>query len=371
MISWLRRWLRGRSSAGPAPAPPAPAKPLASVVRSAGSGSHPAAARASSNAEPPAPLEPEDLFGPAVVTPSPPTEAVAAIEQQMRDELTSVAFDLPPFPASSARVLELVEQPDLDLNELVRVLHWEPAVVAHLLAMASTVHYRGAPVDDVRGAVMQLGLREVGAIATAVSARSLFETASREEQGLFPSVWLGVHRETLAVAFTAGWLAQARDVPRHDRVFLRALFGAAGRPVALRALASQILAGKCDLPREELITSALDGVHREARALLFDRWALPHSLTRVLDPCGDAEDAIVDLVASLAELARAPYRREALRIVVARAEQLRLDRGWLKVVVRELRDAGGRVQTLLGSPGTGASPAAKPAPHATGAPSPR
>lgn len=285
----------------------------------------------------------------------PEASAVAMVERLMRDELTSAAFDLPPFPGSAARVLELAERPDLDLNELVSALHWEPAVVAHVLAMASSVQYRGAPIDDLRTAVLQLGLAEVGAIAAAVASRSLYEAESRAEYELFPELWLEARRETLAVGFTAGWLAQARDVSRHDRVFLRAVFGGAGRAVALRALATQILTNKCPVPAPGVISSAVDGVHREARDLMFERWALPPSVVRVLDPNNAIEVGIVELVAALAELRRAPYRRDALMQVREHATRLGIEPGWLKMVLRELDDAMGRVNALLTKPATASS----------------
>ncbi len=285
------------------------------------------------------------VAAPPVDVPEP--GAVAACEQRMRDELTSAAFDLPPFPGAAARVLELTERPQLDLNELVSALHWEPAVVAHVLAMASSVQYRGAPIDDLRTAVLQLGLAEVGAIAAAVASRSLYEAASHAEYDLFPEQWLAARRETLAVGFTAGWLAQARHVSRHDRVFLRAVFGGAGRAVALRALATQVISNGYALPAPSVIARAVDGVHREARDLMFERWALPPTVVRVLDPSNHIEVGIVELVAGLAELRRAPFGRDALLQVRAHSTRLGIEGGWLKTVLRELDEANGRVNALL------------------------
>ncbi|HEY0994049.1 MAG TPA: HDOD domain-containing protein, partial [Kofleriaceae bacterium] len=146
--------------------------------------------------------------GTAQRTPDP--EVVKILEQCILTELATSSFAIPPFPSSATRVLELVEKADLDLNELVRALHWEPAIVAQIVRVASSVAVKRGGFDDLRGALLALGVAEVGSIAAAVAAGSLYEVGSRAEFELFPELWRGVHRDALVVAFTASWLAQAR-----------------------------------------------------------------------------------------------------------------------------------------------------------------
>src|SRR5262245_34314035 len=123
MLGWLRSLFGKRTRSAAAP----PARAAAPATET------PAAAKAA--------LTAEDVVatvgGTAQRTPDP--AVVAVLEQCILDELATSSFAIPPFPSSATRVLELVEKPDLDLNELVRALHWEPAIVAQIVPVASLV----------------------------------------------------------------------------------------------------------------------------------------------------------------------------------------------------------------------------------------
>jgi hypothetical protein len=296
--------------------------------------------------------------GTAERTPDP--EVVAALEQCILDELANSTFAIPPFPSSATRVLELVEKPDLDLNELVRALHWEPAIVAQIVRLASSVAVKRGGFDDLRGALLALGVTEVGSIAAAVAASSLYEVGSRAEFELFPDLWRGVHRDALVVAFTASWLAQARNVPRYDRVFLRSIIAGMAPMLGLRALAVPLLDGRCVKCPNEEVSSAVDAVRAKTYAMAIERWSLPPTVASVVDPASETERVIVELVISLLELRRHPYSAAAAIAIRDHACTLGLDTNWLRVLVGECDKAIGHVAEILAPPPAAAPPVAKP-----------
>jgi HD-like signal output (HDOD) protein len=354
MLSWLRG-LFGRRSAPRVSVPPPMATPspgtAGGVARLRAHRRTAAAALAGGTGagQPIVDALSEMLEGPLVEAPD--ADAVAALEARILDGVAAGGFGIPPFPSAAARVLELVQRPQLDLNELVRILHWEPAVVAEILVVAnSAFHKRDAAVDDLRTAILSLGVQHVGAIATGVSARSLFEIDSRAEFDLFPDLWMGAYRETLVVAFAASWLAQGQRVPRYDRVFLRAVLTGTGRTIALRALAAQLLDGRLpEMPPAPVIAAAIDRVHERVAAVAIAGWALPPTITQSLDPSNQAERDIVALVSSLFELRRSPRQAIADRTrELARA--VGLDDGWLRVTVRECQETYQRVAATITPP---------------------
>ncbi len=271
---------------------------------------------------------------------------VAALVDRVRRAAQTGAVELPAFPASSVRLVDLVESPTIDLNEVVRALHWEPAAVTEILRVASSVKLNRGTFDDLRSAVLALGTAEVGAIAVAVAARSLFEPESRATYDLFPGLWRSAHHEVLAVAFTASWLATARKLPRADRVFLRAIITQCGRMVALRVVAAEALAGRHPVALPTVIEAAIDELAPEVLEIALERWALPPSVTGVLDPSQIHERAIVELAMALAELRRAPYRIEVVERIRDRMNELELDASWLKVIMREHEDLTGRAAAM-------------------------
>jgi HD-like signal output (HDOD) protein len=343
MLGWLRTVFARRSKrAAAAPAKPAPV----------------AAAPPRAAAKPT--VTAEDVVttvgGATGRTPDP--EVVAALEQCILSELSTSNFAIPPFPSSATRVLELVEKPDLDLNELVRALHWEPAIVAQIVRLASSVAVKRGGFDDLRGALLALGVTEVGSIAAAVSASSLYEVGSRAEFELFPDLWRGVHRDALVVAFTASWLAQARNVPRYDRVFLRSIIAGMAPMLGLRALAASLLDGRCARCPDEEVAMAVDAVRPQAYAMAIERWSLPPTVARVVDPASETERVIVELVTALIELRRHPYRAPAVLAIRDHACTLGLDANWLRVLVGECDKATQHVTEILAM----APAATKPAP---------
>lgn len=317
MLRWLLRWF----ARAPTPAAPA-ARRVAPVAA----------------APPPAPFDADLVLSSLGVVPEPADQpgVVMQLENKITEIATSGRQPIPPFPSAAAHILELVEQPDLDLNELVRTLHWEPAMATELLSLASSPAVGAGRFDDLRSAVMALGIQEVATLATTVSARGLFEPSSKSKYDLFPDLWRWAHRETLVVAFVAGWLANARHLPRPDRVFLRAVLVGTGRALALDVVAQQILDG--ELPWElppHLIETALDGVWRIVGHAAFAQWQLPPSLTEVMEPTKHDERAIVDLVAAVVEIRRIPARDRAEHVAdVARV--LGLDASWIHVMANEI-----------------------------------
>ena len=277
---------------------------------------------------------------------------VSEVEARIRGMVYDGKLKVPAFPAAAARVFEMVEKPDLDVNELIRVLHLDPAVVAEIVVAANSAMYAGsgAPLDDLRSAVLTLGLQQVGAIAAAVSARALFELQERAEYELFPTLWQAAHAESLVVAFTSSSLAQALRLPRYDRVFLRAVISGVGRTLALRALARQLIDGRCgQMPSLQVIAAAVDTMHREAATMAIAGWSLPASVTLAVDPTNETEKSIVDLVSTLVELRRDPTHLEAAARARVHAQWLGLDAIWLRVILRECSEYAVRVAELVSS----------------------
>lgn len=285
------------------------------------------------------------VSGPFDRTPDP--EVVASLAERIVAELSTSTFTIPPFPSSVSRVLELIEQPDLDLNKLVHALHWEPSVVAQIVSVANSAAFRRGTCDDLRGALLALGLAEVGSIAAGVSAQSFYEVGSKAELDLYPELWGAVHRDALVIAFTASWLAQARHVPRYDRVFLRSVIAGMAPMLGLRALGAQLLDGRCPKHRTEEISAAVDSVRDQTYAIAIERWALPPAVASVVDPASQTERVVVELTTALLELRRHPYRVSAALAIRDHARTLGLDVKWLKVLVGECDSATERVIATL------------------------
>lgn len=273
--------------------------------------------------------------------------AVSTLVDLVTTAAVGGTFQFPSFPATSLRIMNLLDKPTVDLNEVVRALHWEPAAVTEILKVASSVRIGRGQFEDLRSAVMALGTAEVGAIAVAVASRSLLQLDHRASYDLFPGLWRSAHHDMLAIAFTASWLAQACHVERSDRVFLRALLEQIGRVVALRVVSAEILAKRLHpAPLTSVIEAAVDDAQHDVLELALASWQLPPGVTALLDPGKATECAIVDLAAAIAVLQRAPYRYELAERVRDAMVALHLDASWLKVILREYAELSERARAM-------------------------
>jgi HD-like signal output (HDOD) protein len=266
-------------------------------------------------------------------------------------------------PTQSLRILNLVATPDVELGELARTIAADPALSAGLLHVANSTYYRGvSEIETIREAIARLGLEEVGRVAGALSAKSLFNPRLRQELAAFGPRFSQLYRRAVVVATGAAALAMRCRGGRSDRSYLGGMLHDVGRTVALRAVASLSLEAEAPLQlggaRLERI---LDRVHVELGAEVHQDWELPQYLTvlavRHHDEGipADAEFTdlhVVRLAAAVHDLKAEPATaaRSAAEIVQS-AAALRLDANGVRALAAELRQADEKVAATFGLDG--------------------
>lgn len=358
VLGWLRRLLGSRSG----PPPESPGVPVT------------AGAAAPPPAPPAEPAAPEDPFAPfarALGVPALGEPAPLGEEAELAElELAGVVLEhcrrnkLGPAssPTLSLRILNLVATPGAEISELARIIAADPALSAGILNVANSAYFRGIDeIETVRDAVTRLGLDEVGRVAGALSAKSLFNPRLRQEQAVFGPRFTELYRRAIVVATAAAALAM-RTRARSDRCYLGGMLHDVGRSVALRSVAllhleRQAVPGLGD----PLLDRVLDRVHVELGAELHQEWQLPQYLTvlavRHHDPEIPADEEFRDL--HVVRLAAATYdlRAEptaawrASREVLQSAAALRLDPNGVRALAAELKQAEAKVGASYGLDG--------------------
>lgn len=266
-------------------------------------------------------------------------------------------------PSLSLRLLNLVAAPDAEISELARVISADPALSAGVLNVANSAFYRGLDESQtVRDAVTRLGLDEVGRVAGALSAKTLFNPRLKQEQQAFGPRFTALYRRAVTVGTGAAALAMRQPGARSDRAYLGGMLHDVGRSVALRAVALLSLDGAVALalgsPRLERL---LDQVHLELGGELHQEWQMPQYLTvlavRHHDLAIPADPEFLDL--HVVRLAAAVYDLKAepasawraARELVQSAAALRLDPNAVRALASELAQAEQRVATTFGLEG--------------------
>lgn len=123
-----------------------------------------------------------------------------------QNEILSHAHELPRIPKVIREMMELVNDPEVELQELSRTISMEQVVSARVIRLANSAHFsRGKGVSSVDQAVVRLGLEPLKTLIIASSLVSAFPYVEVIDLEAF---W----QETFEVAVLSKAIAQSCDV---------------------------------------------------------------------------------------------------------------------------------------------------------------
>jgi diguanylate cyclase (GGDEF)-like protein len=257
-----------------------------------------------------------------------PTTAQPASELRER---VRAASNLPSPPAVAARLIDVADDPDLNMTTVVEILRVDPALTAKLLRLANSPLYaRRRHIDTLQQAVTLLGLDAV--MTAALSLTLLSDNTGGAAAAVFRGQWTrSVHAAVAAQALAA----HVTRVSPPD-AFLAGLLQDIGILVISR-LEPQVYQN-VEIPTHarliELEIAELGVDHAVAGAELLESWNLPNHVveavrrshddtlhaSRPLDALVSLSGIIADALAGDGELM--PLVRERAASIGLTVEQL-------------------------------------------------
>jgi len=203
-----------------------------------------------------------------VETPATQPTAQENVRKYFREVMAQ--YKLPPLPVVASKVLTMIEDPDLSIREISRVLSDDPALAARVMAISRSAHYaqRNLP-KNLQAAIQVVGLHSLRYILLAAATQGLFTGNSR----ISAKLW----SHSLAVALTARILASRIDFSDPDQAFLTGLLHDVGEMIlchgdaaGFERLLKEVERDKSSLVVKEKETYAFD--HSFIGLALFDAW---------------------------------------------------------------------------------------------------
>lgn len=119
---------------------------------------------------------------------------MSEVAQRVRDDIIqAIKTDnmvLPTLPEVALRVREVAEDPDADITTLARVIGNDAALSARIVRVANSPLLRGnRTIDDLKTALMRLGLEYTCNIATGLAMQQLFQATSDLVDSRLRAVW--------------------------------------------------------------------------------------------------------------------------------------------------------------------------------------
>ena len=259
------------------------------------------------------------------------------------------------FPTSlevTMRVLEALDDPDMDLGRMSAMVSAEPLLAARTVALANSAWYNpgGRLVTDVPKALVRIGFGKLRALAMAVAAEQLIH---RDVLGPFQPMIRKLWAHCVDVAATASALARRFTKLDKDAAFFAGMVHDIGQFFLLARVWEYPEMLKDDSPLSDLVRVWHAPIGRAVLAAMN----MPQALVDAVD---DPElyggvwppDSIPDLifVANLIAETRNPFspENEDFRTGLAKAATLGLDEVRLAEVLAESVEERQAMMDLFG-----------------------
>jgi putative nucleotidyltransferase with HDIG domain len=200
-----------------------------------------------------------------------------------REGILAAVESVPSLPAAATEVAQLLQDPDVSLDELMRAIEYDPGLTSNVLRLANSAYFGFAgAIDSVRQAIIRLGTRTIYHLVVASSVAPM---ATRPVQGYdLPSGGLWKHSVSVAVGMQE--LAKMLGTRLPGYAFSAGILHDVGKLVLgtyLEIDASPIvsLAYEQHLSFEVAERRILGIDHAEVSAVLLDSWGLPSSIVDV------------------------------------------------------------------------------------------
>lgn len=213
---------------------------------------------------------------------------------------------LPSLPSIAVQVLNLVQDEDVDMPEIARVITRDPALSSKILKTVNSSFYgRRHNVSTVSHALVILGLQSV---KTLVLGFSLVSNLSDRKKGVARTGFdhMVYWRRSVYAATAAKVVAARARVVTHEELFLSTLLADIGQLVLDQVLGAEYGALCVGARRHDEVTrreqERLGMTHAEVGGILAESWKLPPVLSQPLAGHHDPQSVADPTLRRMAEL---------------------------------------------------------------------
>ncbi len=211
-------------------------------------------------------------------------------EDKLRRILTQVK-SFPGMPATAARLLPLLQNPDSSAAKIEDILKYDPGLTANILKLTNSAFF-GLPsrVSSVRQAVMLLGWKRLMQLVMTMCMSALMKKSIPGYDLPRGELW----RHSVAVSVAADLLVKSLSISDADEVFTAALLHDIGKLVLgdyvqedLEKIEVMVAKGISFEVAEYIV---LGTNHADIGARILQNWALPQELVNAVSWHHDPEN---------------------------------------------------------------------------------
>lgn len=214
----------------------------------------------------------------------PPVLAESAAFHAFCRSFESRDLALPSIPQVALRLRQVIRKPEVDLDEVAKLVQVDPALSAKLIHVANSPLYLSVqPVSTCHGAVVRLGLDAAHNVVCSIGVKQLFSARNALVKRKVEKIW----DDGLTVSAISSVLAAKLASVDSDKALLAGLIYRIGAIPFLKFV-DELPADSC---REEEIDAALEVLTAPVGRYVLQEWGFPEEY---LDLPAQAEQWFVD-----------------------------------------------------------------------------
>lgn len=195
--------------------------------------------------------------------------------QQVFQAYNHGKLDLPTMPEVAVKIIKVADDPNANLAELAKIVQLDPTVAGSIMQAANSPLYLGSrPIDNIKNAVVRLGLKTTRNLATSIALRDTFKVKSMKVKQRMQELWEhSVNISTLSYI-----------IARNHRGFdpERALMAGLLHDVGAIPILNHIDKQKLELSNDEL-EDAIIKLRAIVGTLVIDNWGMDAELVTVVE----------------------------------------------------------------------------------------
>jgi len=200
-----------------------------------------------------------------------------------RENILAGLKKVPPLPVASVRVLQRLQDPNVDLRELTGLIEYDTSLTTNILRLVNSAYF-GAPraIGSIHEAIVRLGTRTLSEVVISSAVGPITQVPIRGYD--LPAGELWTH--SAAVAIGARELSAALKTPEPKSLFTMALLHDIGKIVLGNFVEVDVapildLVNRERIPFEAAEQQVLGIDHAEVGAALLELWNLPPGIADV------------------------------------------------------------------------------------------
>jgi len=216
--------------------------------------------------------------------------------------MASLLKSFPSMPGAAVKLLALVDDPEISVTRIEKILRQDAGLTANLLKLANSAYF-GIPskIGSVRQAVLLLGLKRLIQMVIASCVSAIMDKPVPGYDLPPGELW----RHSLAVTVAAEGLVKELKIEAAEEIFTAALLHDVGKLVLGEFVADDFKKIDNVLSPEVAFETAEDMVlgtnHADIGARILNQWSLPPGIVNAVrwhhDPdSADQGDLTLDIV---------------------------------------------------------------------------